>query len=74
MQYIRAIKVITNEVGVVLHSQRDLRANIHSEEPIKTVSAEGAYDTRNCYAVIYVRGAKVIISVCKNGRLKLLYL
>ena len=37
-------------------------------EPIGTVTADGAYDTRRCYAAIIERDATAIIPIRRNGR------
>lgn len=64
---IRAIEVTTNAIGdpPVLP---DLLAQIPPDEPIASVSGDGAYDTRNCHKAIAQRGAAAIIPVRRNGR------
>jgi hypothetical protein len=46
----------------------DLLAQIPAEQPIGTVTADGAYDTRTCYSAIAGRGGTAIIPIRKNGR------
>ena len=46
----------------------DLLAQIPAEQPIGTVTADGAYDTRTCHAAIARRGGTAIIPIRKNGR------
>ncbi|WP_028456099.1 IS5 family transposase [Chitinilyticum litopenaei] len=64
---IRAIEVTGNGVGdaPVLP---DLLAQIPADEPIASVRADGAYDTKACHAAIAARGAEAIIPVRKNGQ------
>ena len=64
---IRAIEVTTNEVGdaPVLP---DLLAQIPANEPIATVGADGAYDTRKCHGAIASRHAEAVIPVRRNGQ------
>jgi IS5 family transposase len=46
----------------------DLLAQIPPDQPIGTVTADGAYDTRRCHTAIADRGATAIIPIRKNGR------
>jgi hypothetical protein len=46
----------------------DLLEQIPEDEPIGTVTADGAYDTRRCHAAIIERQATVIMPIRKNGR------
>ena len=46
----------------------DLLAQIPVEQPIGTVTADGAYDTRTCHTAISNRGAAAIIPIRRNGR------
>ena len=46
----------------------DLLAQIPSEQPIGTVPADGAYNTRKCHSVIADRGGTSIIPIRRNGR------
>ncbi len=46
----------------------DLLDQIPQDEPVGTVTADGAYDTRRCHAAIIERGATAIIPIRKNGR------
>jgi len=64
---IRAVEVTPSQIGdsPVLP---DLLDQIPQDEPIGTVTADGAYDTRRCHAAIVERGATAIIPIRKNGR------
>ncbi len=46
----------------------ELLAQIPPGEPIGTVTADGAYDTRKCHDAIIERGANGIIPIRRNGR------
>jgi hypothetical protein len=46
----------------------ELLAQIPPDEPIETVTADGAYDTRRCHAAIIDRGAHAVIPIRRNGR------
>ena len=46
----------------------DLLAQIPAEQPIGTITADGAYDTRTCHSAIADRGAAAVIPIRKNGR------
>ena len=46
----------------------DLLAQISSDQPIGTVTADGAYDTRTCHTAIAGRGGTAIIPIRRNGR------
>ncbi len=46
----------------------DLLDQIPEDEPISTVTADGAYDTRRCHTAIIERQATAIIPLRKNGR------
>ena len=46
----------------------ELLGQIHEDEHIGTVTADGAYDTRRCHAAITARKATPIIPIRKNGR------
>ena len=46
----------------------DLLAQIPADQPIGTVTADGAYDTRTCHTAIARRGGTAIIPIRKNGR------
>ncbi|BAQ68667.1 transposase [Rhodovulum sulfidophilum] len=41
---------------------------IHEDEEIATVTADGACDTRRCHAAIIERGADAVIPIRRNGR------
>jgi len=45
-----------------------LLAQIPSDQPIGTVTADGAYDTRACHSAITDRDATAIIPIRRNGR------
>ena len=64
---IRAIEVTGSRVGDG-PMLRKLLEQIPLEEPISTVTADGAYDTRTCHAAIAGRGGTAIIPIRKNGR------
>jgi IS5 family transposase len=46
----------------------DLLDEIPDDEPIGTVTADGAYDTRRCHTAIIERQATAIIPIRRNGR------
>jgi len=46
----------------------DLLAQVPADQPIGTVTADGAYDTRTCHTAIADRGATAVIPIRKNGR------
>ena len=46
----------------------DLLAQIAADQPIGTVTADGAFDTRRCHTAIIKRGATAIIPIRRNGR------
>ncbi|BAQ68006.1 transposase, IS4 family protein [Rhodovulum sulfidophilum] len=46
----------------------ELLSQIPPDEPIDTVTADGAYDTRRCHGAIIERGADAIIPIRRNGR------
>ena len=64
---IRAVEVTPSQIGdsPVLP---DLLAQIPPDQPIGTVTADGAYDTRRCHTAIIERGGTAIIPIRKNGR------
>ncbi|MBS1210070.1 MAG: family transposase [Proteobacteria bacterium] len=45
-----------------------LLGQIPPEEPVETVGADGAYDTKACHAAIANRGATALIPVRKNAQ------
>jgi hypothetical protein len=72
-----AMDVATGDIrGVEFTSSREgdspvlpgLLAQIPAEQPIGTVTADGAYDTRTCHSAIADRGATAIIPIRRNGR------
>ena len=46
----------------------DLLAQIPADQPIATITGDGAYDTRACHTAIADRGATAIIPIRRNGR------
>jgi hypothetical protein len=46
----------------------NLLAQIPADQPIGTVTADGAYDTRTCQSAIAGRGGTAVIPIRKNGR------
>ena len=64
---IRAIEVTGNHIGdaPVLP---DLLSQISPEQEIGSVTADGAYDTRNCHDAIADRGAHAVIPPRKNAK------
>ena len=64
---IRAVKFTPSREGdsPVLPELLD---QVPKDEPIGTVTADGAYDTRRCHAAIAGRGAVPIIPIRRNGR------
>ena len=65
---IRAIEVTDNSVGDA-PMLPELMAQIPAAEPVASVSADGAYDTRACHEAIAQRGAAAIIPPRKNAQL-----
>jgi IS5 family transposase len=72
-----AMDVVTGDIrGVEFTSSREgdspvlpgLLAQIPADQPIGTVTADGAYDTRTCHTAIAERGGTAIIPIRKNGR------
>ena len=64
---IRAIEVTSNAVGDAPMLE-GLLEQIPPTEAVATVTADGAYDTKACHAMIVRRGALAIISPRKNGK------
>jgi transposase len=64
---IRAVEITGNHIGdaPVLP---DLLNQIPSEQEIGSVTADGAYDTRNCHDAIADRGAHAVIPPRKNAK------
>ena len=56
----RAIEVTDNSVGDA-PMLLELMAQIPAAEPVASVSADGAYDTKACHAAIAGRGAAAVI-------------
>ena len=46
----------------------ELLAQVPPPEPIGTVTADGAHDTRRCHGAIIGRGADAVIPIRRNGR------
>lgn len=65
---IRAIEVTDNTIGDP-PMLPELLAQIPADEPIGSVSADGAYDTRGCHDAIALRGAQAVIPPRKNAAL-----
>ena len=65
---IRAVEITDNSVGdaPVLP---ELLTHIPDDEPLASVSADGAYDTRGCHDAIAARGAQAIIPPRRNAKL-----
>ena len=64
---IRAFEVTDNAEGDA-PMLPDLLSQIPADEPIISVSGDGAYDTKGCHAAIAARGAAAIILTRKNGQ------
>lgn len=64
---IRAIEVTSSSVGDA-PMLPELLMQIPPNEPIVTVSGDGAYDTKGCHAAIAARNAAAIIPTRKNGQ------
>jgi hypothetical protein len=64
---VRAIEVTGSRVGDGPMLPK-LLEQIPPEEPIGTVTADGAYDTRACHASVAARGATAVIPTRRNGR------
>lgn len=65
---IRAVEVTDNTIGDP-PMLPELLAQIPADEPIGSVSADGAYDTRDCHEAIALRGAQAVIPPRKNAAL-----
>ena len=65
---VRAIEVTGSRAGDSPMLPK-LLDQIPAEEVIGTVTADGAYDTRTCYAAIAARQASAVIPTRRNGRL-----
>ena len=46
----------------------ELLEQIPESEPVLSVSADGAYDTKSCHETIALRQATAVIPVRKNGK------
>lgn len=64
---IRAIEVTDNSVGDA-PMLPELLGQIPPDEPIASVSGDGAYDTKACHAAIIERGAQAVIPPRKNAQ------
>ena len=64
---VRAIEITGSRVGDA-PMLPELRAQVPPEEPIGTVTADGAYDTRACHSAIAARRACAVIPTRRNGR------
>jgi hypothetical protein len=65
---IRAIEATDNSVGDA-EMLPGLLDQIPPEEPIASVTGDGAYDTKGCHEAIAQRGAQAVIPPRKNGKL-----
>ena len=65
---IRAIEVTTDAIGDA-PMLPELLAQIPIDEPIASVSGDGAYDTQGCLEAIAKRGAQALIPPRKNARI-----
>lgn len=65
---IRAIEVTSNAIGDA-PMLPELLAQIPADEPIESVHADGAYDTRDCLDAIAQRQAMAVIAPRKNASL-----
>jgi hypothetical protein len=64
---VRAIEVTDNAIGDA-PMLPELLSQIPSDEPIASVSGDGAYDTKACHAAIARRQAQAVIPPRKNAR------
>jgi hypothetical protein len=64
---IRAIEVTDNSVGDA-PTLPELLGQIPPDEPIASVSGDGAYDTKACHAAIVGREAQAVIPPRKNAQ------
>ncbi|ABO59089.1 IS5-like element ISBvi6 family transposase [Burkholderia vietnamiensis] len=64
---IRGIEVTSNAVGDA-PMLPELLKQIPADEPIASVSGDGAYDTKLCHAAIAARGAQAIIPPRRNAQ------
>lgn len=64
---IRAIEVTDNSVGDA-PMLPELLGQIPQDEPIASVSGDGAYDTKACHAAIVERGAQAVIPPRRNAQ------
>jgi hypothetical protein len=64
---IRAIEVTDNSVGDA-PMLPELLGQIPAEEPVLSVSGDGAYDTQGCHDAIAKRGAEAVIPTRKNAQ------
>ena len=64
---VRAIEVTGSRVGDGPMLPK-LLEQIPPDEPLETVTADGAYDTRACHAAIAARQATAVIPTRRNGR------
>ena len=65
---IRAIEVTTDAIGDA-PMLPELLAQIPMDEPIASVSGDGAYETQGCLDAIAQRGAQALIPPRKNARI-----
>ena len=60
---IRAIEVTDNSVG-----DAPMLGQILTDEPVASISADGAYDAKACHAAKAQWGAQAVIPPCKNAK------
>ncbi|MDO5623983.1 MAG: IS5 family transposase [Pseudomonadota bacterium] len=66
--HVRAIEVTDNSIGDA-PMLPELLGQIPADEPIASVSGDGAYDTQGCHEAIAERGAQAVIPPRKNAQL-----
>ena len=65
---VRAVEITTSNVGDATMLP-ELLGQIPPDQPVGSVTADGAYDTRKCQDAIAARGAHAIIPPRKNAKL-----
>ena len=64
---VRGVEITSSNVGDA-PMPPDLLGQISADEPIASVTADGAYDTRACYDAIAGRGAEAIVPPRRNAK------
>lgn len=64
---VRAVEITASQVGDA-PMLPDLLGQISADEPIASVTADGAYDTRGCHDAIAGRGAEAIVPPRRNAK------